>query len=278
MGAMNMRKTIAGTTLALLIAGCAHRDKPTPPPPVGPPVPVETPTPPPAPTINSDLGPEEAVWHLRAALNVAALSCGQGPAGAAIVTRYNAFLTDRKATLATAYAAEKARHGNDPATLDRHMTQLYNFFADPAAQRGFCTVAGTVAERTLATPADALATFAPTALVELEEPYVASRRNPTARMAAATAAPAATTSLPGAAPWRIQIGAFTGRPAAAAAWQKALARVPSLAAYQPSYEQVPGKPLVRVRVGAASDRAGAIRLCAAAAAGGFDCMPIGEAR
>lgn len=272
-----MRKMIVGATLALLIAGCGHRDKPASPP-VEPPVPVETPAPLPlAPTINSDLGPEEAVWHLRAALNVAALSCGQGPAGTAIVTRYNAFLTDRKAALAIAYAAEKARHGTDPATLDQHMTQLYNFFANPGAQRNFCTVAGTVAQRTSATPADALVTFAPAALAELEQPYLASRRNPAARMAA-VGAPATPASLPSAAPWRIQIGAFTGRPAAEAAWQKALARVPSLAAYQPAYEQVPGKPLVRVRVGAASNQASAIRLCAAAAAGGFDCMPIAAPR
>jgi hypothetical protein len=268
MRAATLLRTIVGTTLALLIAGCAHRDK-TAPAPVEPSAPVAAPTPSPTPTINSDLGPEEAVWHLRAALNVAALSCGQGPAGVTIVTRYNAFLTERKGVLAAAYAAERARHAS-AAMLDRHMTQLYNFFADPASQRGFCAVARTVADRASTTPADSLANLASTALVELERADSVSQPNPATRIA--TLAPAA----PSAAPWRIQIGAFTGRPAAEAAWQKALARVPSLAAYQPAYEQVPGKPLVRVQVGVASDRAGAIRLCAAAAAGGFDCMPIGS--
>jgi hypothetical protein len=80
--------------------------------------------------------------------------------------------------------------------------------------------------------------------------------------------------VPTASPWRIQIGAFTGQAAAERAWTRATARVPSLAGYSPIYQPVPGKPLVRVQVGAADDRAGAIRLCAVAAAGGFDCMPV----
>ena len=110
-----------------------------------------------------------------------------------------------------------------------------------------------------------------------------SRAAGTARVAVATAAPpapaapvalaAAPTPAP-TAPWRIQIGAFTGRAAAEAAWAKAQAKVPSLARYAPYYEPVPGKPLVRVQVGAASDRASALGLCASAAAGGFDCIPV----
>jgi hypothetical protein len=37
---------------------------------------------------------------------------------------------------------------------------------------------------------------------------------------------------------------------------------------------VPGSALVRLQVGKAADRASAIRLCATAAAGGFDCFPV----
>lgn len=77
-----------------------------------------------------------------------------------------------------------------------------------------------------------------------------------------------------AAAWRIQIGAFTGKDAAKAAWGRAQARVPSLAVYRAHYQKVPDSPLVRVQVGKAGDRASALRLCAAAAAGGFDCFPV----
>ncbi len=274
---------MAAAAVAAMLVGCGHRERPTPTAPAPEPSPTPAPPPPPPPptTINSGLGDEEALWHLRAALNVAALGCGQGPAGAGIVTRYNALLIERKAVLATAYAAEKARYGTERGALDRHMTQLYNFFADPAAQRGFCAAAADVAEKVATTPAAALPGFAATALEQLERPVVAPRLAvaSTARAAASapTVAPAPTVAAaatPTASAWRIQIGAFTGQAAAEAAWARATTRVPSLGGYSPIYQPVPGRPLVRVQVGAADDRAGAIRLCAAAAAGGFDCMPV----
>jgi hypothetical protein len=268
----------AAAVAALVLSGCGRRQPPVTPPPIGAPPapPAAEPAAPPPPTINSGVGEGEALWHLRAALNVAALGCGQGPAGAGIVARYNALLTERKAALATAYGAETARYGAERGALDRHMTQLYNFFADPVAQRGFCAVAAQVADEVATVPADALPGFAATALTRLEQPIVAPR----VTVAAARVAPppaaalAAVTAAPTASPWRIQIGAFTGQVAAERAWTHATARVPSLAGYSPIYQPVPGKPLVRVQVGAADDRAGAIRLCAAAAAGGFDCMPV----
>ncbi len=284
-----MTRRIGGWMIAAAVAtmlvGCGHRERPAPPAPAPEPSPTPAPPPPPPPTINSGLGDEEALWHLRAALNVAALGCGQGPAGAGIVTRYNTLLIERKAVLATAYAAEKARYGAERGALDRHMTQLYNFFADPAAQRGFCAAAADVAEQVATTPAAALPGFAATALEQLERPVVAPRLAVASTSRAAAAAPV-TASAPATAPavmaaatptasaWRIQIGAFTGQAAAEAAWARATTRVPSLAGYSPIYQPVPGRPLVRVQVGAADDRAGAIRLCAAAAAGGFDCMPV----
>ena len=277
---MTTTRRIGRTTAAVaaaLLAGCGHRQPVTPPPIVVPEAPPPAvPVAPPPPTINTGVGAEEALWHLRAALNVAALGCGQGPAGAGIVARYNALLTERKAALATAYGAETARYGTERGALDRHMTQLYNFFADPVAQRGFCTVAAQVADEVATVPADALPDFAAVALARLEQPIVAPRVTVAAARVAPppTAALAAVTAMPTASPWRIQIGAFTGQAAAERAWTRATARVPSLAGYTPVYQPVPGKPLIRVQVGAADDRAGAIRLCAAAAAGGFDCMPV----
>jgi hypothetical protein len=245
-------------------------------------------------TINSGASAQEALWHVRAALNVAALSCARRPGGATTVARYNALLTQRKAVFATAYAAERARFGQ--AALDVHMTRLYNFFAQPPAQAAFCAAAAGVADRAVAVSPAGLPQFAPGALDTLEAPildyyraYAAYRvalaaweAHPRAQRAeaappppAAKAEKLAVAAAPTGASWRIQLGAFTGRKAAESAWERARTRVPGLASYKPYYEAVPGGSLlVRLQVGSAEDRAGALKLCATAAAGGFDCLPV----
>ena len=290
-----------------LIAGCGHKRPPEPAPPP-PPAAVEPvpplgaarglPVPQPGPdgrfeTINSAISAQEAIWHLRAALNVAALSCRDD---GSLTRGYNQLLTQRKAVLGTAYGAETGRFKSSGlSALDKHMTQLYNFFAQPPAQPAFCQAAKAEVVRAVATaPADFPA-YAPSALDRLEAPVLAfyaaydSYRHDLAawqsdpNKAAATtmvaarvaAAPAPAADQPISANWRIQIGAFTGEKAARAAWDRARARIPSLASYEPHYEAVPGRPeLVRLQVGSASDRAGAIQLCASAAVGGFDCLPV----
>jgi len=295
--------------LAGLLAGCAgrhHKPKPIP----APPATAAEPSPPagaarglsvPQPgadghfrTINSGIDDEEAVWHLRAALNVAALACRED---AGIMRGYNRLLVDRKPVLATAYAAETARFRATGAdALDQHMSRLYNFFAQPPAQAAFCRAAAQEAARAATVPPAGFPAYAKGALDRLEAPilafyraYDAYRRDlaswkahPQAadRQVAAIAAPLPVRlSSAGEgrtlANWRIQIGAFTGRDAAETAWTKARARVPGLAGYKPRYENVPGRAgLVRLQLGSADDRAGALRLCALAAAGGFDCLPI----
>lgn len=298
----------AALSAVLAIAGCAHKVKEAPPAP--PPLPPATePVPPPgsAPglpipvpvdgrftTINSNVGPVEAAWHVRAALNVAALSCR---GDAAILPAYNALLTGRKAELATAYKAEKA--GWPGNTIDQHMTRLYNFFAQPPSQPGFCQAAAVEAGQIGAVPPGGLADYAPAALARLEAPILAfykayddyrvalaewrAQPHPQAMAAATQARMAVAVAEVAAAPapiapidaWRIQIGAFTGSKAAEAAWTKARAAVPALAQYEVHFEKAPGAAgLVRVRLGPARDRAGALELCAAAAAGGFDCLPV----
>ncbi|HWL46101.1 MAG TPA: SPOR domain-containing protein [Sphingomonadaceae bacterium] len=295
--------TTWGMMLALcLAAGCARAPKPavSPAPAPAEPTPAE-PLPPggsarglavPEPdaegrfeTINSGVAGKEALWHVRSALNVAALGCR---AEAALLKNYNGFLNDRKTALAAAYAEETARH-RAASGLDRHMTQLYNFFAQPPAQARFCQVASEEAARIRAVPAAGLPDHAAGALGRLEAPFLAFYRDydqyrrdwaawkadPRAVAAVAPAPTAAARAEPASANWRIQIGAFTGKAAAEAAWQRARERAPSLAAYRPHYEAVPGRPeLIRVQLGSADDRAGALRLCAAAAAGGFDCIPL----
>ncbi len=299
-------------TIAMLAAGCgARHDHPA-----ASVAPVAGPAPQPPPgtapglavpepgsdgryvTINSGVNAEEALWHVRAALNVAALSCGHRPDGGAIVLHYNTLLTHRKAALATAYATEAGRFGSGgQAALDAHMTRLYNFFAQPPAQAGFCAAAADIADQVTSLPADALPQFASGALGRLEAPildyyraYASYRRELVAwsarphggvaerapmQLAAERTerAPAPVAPLAGV-PWRIQLGAFTGQPAAEAAWARARSRLPTLATYRPHYQAIPGSALVRLQVGSADDRAGALRLCATAAAGGFDCLPV----
>lgn len=285
----------------VLAAGCAHRAKPPAPsatapmapqprPPAGAAAGLSLPEPDAAgrfATVNSGIGDKEALWHVRSALNVAALGCRQE---GALVRNYNQFLTQRKATLATAYASESGHRSG--AALDQHMTRLYNFFAQPPAQAEFCHVAGVEAARIVSVPPADLPHHAPGALARLEAPfldfyraYAAYRRDLAAWQADPRAARVSLAAAPARAPvivpedtgenWRIQIGAFTGRAAAEAAWERARVRAPGLASYKPHYEKVPARPeLVRVQLGSASDRAGALRLCAAAAAGGFDCIPL----
>lgn len=292
-----------GMLLLVVLAGCArHAKKPsvTPPPPVA----VPEPRPPagaasglavPEPgadgrftTINSGVDGQEALWHVRSALNVAALACRDDPV---LLKNYNAFLKQRKSVLAAAYREERAGQEGGATALDRHMTQLYNFFAQPPAQAVFCRVAGEEAARIVEVkPAD-LPDYAPDALQRLEAPILAFygaydryrhdlaawRANPHAVPAAPEKAEQAALAspTPTGESWHIQIGAFTGKDAAKAAWKQAQQRAPSLAAYSPHYEPVPGRPnLIRVQLGAADDRAGALKLCAAAAAGGFDCIPL----
>jgi cell division protein FtsN len=254
------RSLAALFSIGALLAACTHQQKPEPEPaPVPSPAPAATPV-----AINGSIGAPEALWHVRAALNVAALSC-RDPA---IVAEYNRLLGDRRALLASAYAAEGARfrasHGAGwQAALDTHMTQVYNGFADPRSREGFCGVARDI-EAEFAAPASGdLVALAPAALRRLESPPMPVR---VARSQAAT--PEAGGD------WLIQLGAYSGKAAAETAWQRISGRMTGVSGQTPRYESVPGKPLVRLRVGPVASRASAISLCAAAAGAGLDCFPV----
>ncbi len=231
--------------------------------------------------IHQDLEPHQTLWHLRAGLNVAALSCA-GKVGPGIVTDYNAFLKAKQALLAQAYdqlsADYRAGGGNWQRALDADMTRLYNHFASPTAQADFCDTAAAEAKRAIAATPEAQ--WAPAALQRLDaaftnQPqYAAPSAPPAARDLLATPAPQ---PRPVPADWRIQLGAFTGKPAAEAEWSDLKGRSPELAGLIPHFEPVPGKPLVRLQVKGVQSREQAIQLCAHAAAAGFDCIPVREA-
>lgn len=128
-------------------------------------------------TINYGLGGADAVWHVRSALNVAALAC-RGAGEGAIIAAYNALLKTQRKPLATALKTIEARYRTErgkgwQAEHDVHMTKLYNFFAQPAAQQAFCTVAASVvAEAGTVAPGD-FAAFSERALPSLEAPFTA---------------------------------------------------------------------------------------------------------
>jgi len=215
------------------------------------------------PAIHADLSRAETIWHLRGALNVAALACDRnGRLG--IAAGYNQFLAGQREALAAAYKAEGTRFAAAGA-LDSHMTRLYNYFAQPAGQAGFCAAAADVAAEARTITPERFATFAPEALDRLIRPFeTAPDQEAPLRLAAVPAGP----------PWRIQLGAYSGNAAAQTAWTHIRSRMASAAAYTPDYEAVPVSGLVRIRIGPVSDQRRAIALCAAAAGAGLDCLPV----
>lgn len=146
--------TVSLAALALL-AGCSSKPEPQvaarKPLPPWPEAPAAKPAARPAPVALADAG--EAVWHLRAGLNVAALMC-KGRGRVSVAPDYSRLLTRHKSLLAAAYAAEQKRHGGG---LDRHQTSLYNRFSNQRDPGGFCRNAADVAKRAVAMDSPSLA-------------------------------------------------------------------------------------------------------------------------
>jgi len=126
-----MHRTVSGAALAVLLAGCAGHDA----------RPVAR-TPQDAARHHAMTEPGEAVWHLRAGLNVAALSC-RGRGREPVAGSYAKLLSRHRTLLASAYAGEQRRHGKG---LDRHLTQVYNRFAYQRSPANFCHNAAAVAQ------------------------------------------------------------------------------------------------------------------------------------
>jgi hypothetical protein len=129
-------------------------------------------------TINSGIDPVQTEWHVRAALNVAAIGC-RGAADSQLVTAYNTLLTRQKTTLAAANSAVEAKFraagGDWQAAHDAYMTRLYNFFSQPAAKAEFCAAADRIAPGAAA-PTGGFESFAAAALPKLEAPFLETYR------------------------------------------------------------------------------------------------------
>ena len=242
-------------------------------------------------TINHGIGEAETIWHLRAALNVAALGC-RGAAEKSIIASYNTFLERHKKALATAYAAEKRDYrdrqaGGGARGFDAHMTRVYNFFAQPPAQAQFCREAAGVSVEAASVSRDGLQAFAQSALPRLEAPFTQFYRAYDdyrralaaweARQGRHGAGHALAARPADSGNWRLQLGAFSDTASAADAWSRARGRIVEFARLQPRYVPVPDKKLVRLQAGPVSDKATADRLCATATAAGQGCIPVGPA-
>ena len=152
------RKIIAAGLLAS-VAACSPKKPPAPPPP--PPVAIVIPPRPLPPgnaahtqilpgrgvdgrfvTANTAVTGDRAFWQLKIGLNVAAIGC-RGLEETTLVSAYNNIIKTHgkviKSTEKSVIAQlGKENRNNGIAPRDRLSTQLFNYFAQPPAQRGFC--------------------------------------------------------------------------------------------------------------------------------------------
>jgi hypothetical protein len=181
---MSCRVRLVLLTAGIVLAGCAGQKRVAAPAPLPVPVPVRTaaPLPPDGAAANLTLparladgsyaSPNRevsvagAVWHLRAAFNVAALSCPD----TALAPAYNQLLAAHRVALAEAHRTLTAEHGG-VAAFDPAMTRLYNYFAQPPVSARFCAAAGPLLHQAAALPAGSLDGFAPAALAAIDRPY-----------------------------------------------------------------------------------------------------------
>jgi hypothetical protein len=101
-----------------------------------------------------------AVWNVRAALNVAALQCQFSPWLRTVKT-YNSFLQAHSEELARAQATmighfKRTDGARAISSFDMYTTRTYNSYSTLDAQYAFCNAAGLVGRRTLAVTKGAL--------------------------------------------------------------------------------------------------------------------------
>ncbi|MDZ3833027.1 MAG: hypothetical protein U0S50_14600 [Sphingopyxis sp.] len=192
---MNLSRKIIVAGLLVSVAACAPKPAPPPPPPPPPPVVIVVPPRPLPPgnaaltqilpargmdgrfvTANSNISGDRAFWQLRIGLNVAAIGC-RGADEATLVSAYNNIIkvharTIRSTEKTVITQLGKETRGNGTAARDRLSTQLFNYFAQPPAQRQFCPRANEIAQLVSTMPAAQLLEQAPTYLARLDQPFL----------------------------------------------------------------------------------------------------------
>lgn len=150
--------------------------------------------------VSTHLPPLEALWHVRVALNVAALACRDADEGQTVAS-YNALIRNRVTALAAANDAVSARYKAEygarwETARERDMTRLYNYFAQPGAQGEFCTAAKVTLAQIATVDASELPSFAVAALPALEAPFWPSSAGKAYAAVPATPAMAMVASVP----------------------------------------------------------------------------------
>ncbi len=189
-------KIFARFSVLGLLAALAACAKPAPPPVVAatPPPPVSIPPMPTPPlyattnmaippvgvdgrriTVNTGIGEMETLWHLRSALNVAALNCVE-PRHYQLATDYNTFLKTHKSRLSAANRAIESKFRRENGSnyrriRDTHSTRVYNFFSLPPVKSEFCNVSLGVARQLTLTPKDQLMGYSYIGLTEIEDVF-----------------------------------------------------------------------------------------------------------
>ena len=191
---MNLSRKIIVAGLLASVAACAPKPVAPPPPPPPPPVAIVIPPRPLPPgnasltqilpgraidghfvTANSNVTGDRAFWQLKIGLNVAAIGC-RGLEETTLVSAYNNII---KAHAKVIKSTEKSvitqlgkeNRNNGIAPRDRLSTQLFNYFAQPPAQRAFCARANEIAQLVSSTPTAQLVEQAPGHLARLDQPF-----------------------------------------------------------------------------------------------------------
>jgi hypothetical protein len=126
-------------------------------------------------TLNSGITGERAFWQLKTGLNVAAIGC-RGPEEAPLVAAYNQIIKSHTRSIVAAEKKviadlAKANRTTGVKERDRLSTQLFNYFAQPPAQRPFCERALVLAQTVSTTPAAQLYANAAEQLATLDQPF-----------------------------------------------------------------------------------------------------------
>lgn len=190
---MKVGLKLVGAYFALnLVAACTPQPAKIPPPPVRTAPPVK-PTPPlgaatsyNVPPIGADgvrvtpnrgISSNEAVWHFRSAINVAALNC-RGPVLDSIAPNYNKFLSNNKLTLRKISRNIDAEYrtkypGQNPLRVrDTKLTDIYNYFSLPAVKREFCDTALIKSQEAAAVSYKILPEFTAKALADIDAIFI----------------------------------------------------------------------------------------------------------
>lgn len=193
---MNLSRKILLAALLASVAACAPKPPPPPPPPPPAPPPVVVIPPRPMPpgsaaltqilpargidgrflTANSNIMGDRAFWQMKIALNVAAIGC-RGNEEATLVSAYNSIIKTHARTIKSTETSvikdlAKANKTNGIKERDRLSTSLFNYFAQPPAQREFCARANEVAQLVATTPSAQVIDLADENLAVLDKPFI----------------------------------------------------------------------------------------------------------